>query len=146
MRVLLARWLDGYKCRLGVNDHDSNLYFYIILVFLYLYCIKAPVSTVVPHHLLTRIPCSFSKINQRSQIILHPYPFCSHNNVLIAVALQIDPVHFATTFAPFFRRYTLNFKWNQPCNWKWVQGYVKAGNVFIVWYDTLKARASMYFS
>jgi hypothetical protein len=97
-------------------------------------------------HLFTKNPLYSFKINPRSQIISHPYPICSHNNVLIAVALASNPVHFTTTSARFFRCCTLNFKWNQLCNWKWVEGSIKAENDFIVWYDILKARASINFS
>jgi hypothetical protein len=113
---------------------------------LFLYCIKSPVSTVIPHHLFTKNPLYFFKIILWPQIISHLYDICSHNNVLATVALATNSIHFTTTSAHFFRRCTLNFKWNQLCNWKWVQGSVKAENIFIVWYDTLKARASMYFS
>jgi hypothetical protein len=72
--------------------------------------IKAPVSTVISCHLFINNLLYFFEINLRFQIISHPYPIFSHNNVLVAVALTTNPVHFATTSVRFFRRCTLNFK------------------------------------
>jgi hypothetical protein len=47
---------------------------------------------------------------ERSQIISHHYPICSHNSVLVVVALATNHVHFAITSIRFFLCCTLNFK------------------------------------
>jgi hypothetical protein len=61
---------------------------------------------IVSHHHFTKNHLYFFKINPRYQIISHLYPIYSHNNILVAVALATNSVHFATTSTCFLRRCT----------------------------------------
>jgi hypothetical protein len=58
---------------------------------------------VVTHHLFTKNPLYFFKINPRYKIISDHYPICSHNSVLAATTLATNLIYFVTTSTRFFR-------------------------------------------